>query len=62
MEETVQNQKVITLDALKTAINKIREDYPTRAEVTEQIANAGTGSIDYATDEDILALFTQTNE
>ena len=48
--------KVVTLDTLGAAVNKIKQDYPTRTEVTQEIAQAG-GSVTYATEEEVLALF-----
>lgn len=54
----MDENKVVTLDALSAAVNKIRTDYPTRADVSEQISQAslGAGAV-YATEADVLALF-----
>ncbi len=55
--------KVVTLETLGAAVQKIKQDYPTRTEVTEEIsqelANAG-GNVTYATEEEVLALFEDT--
>lgn len=53
----MDEKKVITLETLKTAVDKIKADYPTKAAVTTQIENATTGSSTYATSEEVLALF-----
>ena len=58
MEESTN--KVVTLAALGVAINKIQQDYPTRAEVTEEIAQFSSESLIYATEEEVLALFQET--
>lgn len=52
--------KVVTLEALGAAVQKIKEDYPTRTEVTQEIEDSGGGSLTYATEEEVLALFTDT--
>ncbi|MCI9508020.1 MAG: hypothetical protein HFF62_15900 [Oscillospiraceae bacterium] len=57
----MEEKKVVTLEALKTAVDKIKEDFPTKTAVTEQISNAALGeSIIYATSEDVLELFQDT--
>ena len=44
-------------------MNKIREDHPTRTEVTEQIQQAALGGeITFATTQEILALFEETTQ
>lgn len=51
-------KKVVTLDVLGAAVNKIKEDFPTKTNVTEQInAAALGGGLSYASEEDVLALF-----
>ena len=57
----MEEKKVVTLETLKTAVDKIKEDFPTKTAVTEQISNAALGeSIIYATSEDVLELFQDT--
>lgn len=57
----MDEKKVVTLDTLKAAVDKIKADYPTKTAVTEQISNAALGeSITYATSEEVLALFQDT--
>ena len=57
----MEEKKVVTLEALKTAVDKIKEDFPTKTAVTEQISNAALGeSIIYATSEEGLTTFTFT--
>lgn len=51
--------KVVTLETLGAAVQKIKQDYPTRTEVTEEISQAG-GNVTYATEEEVLALFEDT--
>ena len=58
MEESTN--KVVTLAALGVAINKIKQDYPTRVEVTEEIAQSSSDSLTYATEDEVLALFQET--
>jgi len=53
----MDEKKVITLETLKTAVDKIKADYPTKTAVTTQIENATAGSSTYATSEEVLALF-----
>lgn len=52
-------KKVVTLDSLKVVVDKIKHDYPTRQEVTQQIANSDSSGSVYATDEEVLALFDE---
>lgn len=51
--------KVVTLETLGAAVQKIKQDYPTRTEVTQEITEAG-GNVTYATEEEVLALFEDT--
>lgn len=57
---TATNNKVVTLETLGAAVQKIKQDYPTRSEVTEEIAQSSGGSLEYATEEEVLALFDET--
>lgn len=50
-------QKVVTLGTLGAVIDKIQQDYPTRTEVTEEIQQTGGAAVEYATEEEVLALF-----
>lgn len=53
--------KVVTLETLGVAVNKIKADYPTKEAVTQQIDNASLGSgVTYATEAEVLALFNDT--
>lgn len=58
MPEPTNTNKVVTLDTLGAAVQKIKKDYPTRTEVTQEIADSGGGSLVYATEEEVLALFS----
>ena len=42
------------------AVNEIKKTYPTKEQVTQQIANAGVTGITFATEEEVLALFAGT--
>lgn len=54
----MEAKKVVTLETLKTAVDKIKADYPTKAAVTQQISDAALGeSITYATSAEVLDLF-----
>lgn len=54
----MEEKKIVTLEALGAAVNKIKEDYPTKTAVTKQISDAAMGEgITYATTQDVLALF-----
>ena len=58
LEGTEMLKRAINLDNLKVAVDKIREDYPSRTEVAEQIQQAALGEgIVFATTQDVLALF-----
>lgn len=59
-ETPTTEKKVITLDSMQAVIDKLKQDYPTRTEVTEEIAEAGGANLTYATDEEVLALFGDT--
>lgn len=48
--------KVVTLETLGAAVQKIKQDYPTRTEVLQEISESG-GNVTYATEEEVLALF-----
>ena len=48
--------KVVTLETLGAAIQKIEKTYPTREEVKKEITDSG-GGVTYATEEEVLALF-----
>lgn len=55
-----ETKKVVTLDVLGAAINKIKTDYPTTDQVTQMLENAGTAGLEYATEDEVLALFADT--
>ena len=65
MSEPSNKNKVITLETLGTAIDKIEEDYLKKEEadskiskeVTKQLQESGAGCFEIATKDDILALF-----
>ncbi|MCI8537860.1 MAG: hypothetical protein HFF18_04255 [Oscillospiraceae bacterium] len=54
------NKKAIGLEELGVAVNEIKKTYPTKEQVTQQIANAGVTGITFATEEEVLALFAGT--
>ena len=53
---TENTNKVVTLETLGAAVQKIKQDYPTRTEVSQEISESG-GNVTYATEEEVLALF-----
>ena len=54
----MEEKKVVTLETLKTAVDKIGEIHPTKEAVTQQISEAALGGgVTYATQEEVLALF-----
>lgn len=55
-----ETKKVVTLDVLGAAINKIKTDYTTTDQVTQMLENAGTAGLEYATEAEVLALFADT--
>lgn len=61
MADTTE-KKVVTLDNLAAFAGKIKADYATNASVDEKVQNAGSGTLTYATDEEVLALFSDTTD
>ena len=56
-------KKVVTLDVLGAAVNKIQATYPTQSAVTQQISVAALGGgVTYATEAEVLALFDSPQE
>lgn len=54
----MEEKKIVTLEALGAAVDKIKADYPTKTAVTEQISDAALGEgLTYATTQDVLDLF-----
>lgn len=54
----MNEKKVVTLDVLGAAVDKIKETYPTQSAVTQQISEAALGGgVTYATEAEVLALF-----
>lgn len=57
----MNEKKVVTLDVLGTAVDKIKETYPTKSAVAQQISEAALGGgVAYATEAEVLALFNDT--
>lgn len=50
-------KKVVTLDAAKVLVDKIKADYATKESVTQQIKEAGGVGLSDASEAEILALF-----
>lgn len=48
-------QKVVTLASLGKAIEKIKGDFATK----EELATVSSKNVEYATEEEVLALFTE---
>jgi len=51
-------KKLVDTVAFKTAVDKIKSDFPTKTAVADQIQEAALGgSVSFATEEEILAMF-----
>ena len=50
-------QKAVSLAGLQRAVNEIKKDFATKAEVGKQIEEAALGGLTFATDSEVLALF-----
>lgn len=58
MAETTTQKKVMDLDAMGVFLGQLQQDFATK----EELAAIDTSKLEYATEADVLALFTASDD